>query len=128
MNRGKSNSRMTAGKTAEPILTGLKPPFLLFLSPATSGIRPVQEVADAWVEWHGAIALSYEICRGITAFGRYYHDALATSRMVVVPASRRLAPSPFLDTVLLQFQGHRLYETRRYFQSGIRAGKARYKA
>ena len=103
-------------------------PFLLFRSPAISGIRSVQKVADEREEWHGAIALSYEICRGITAFGRYYHDALATVWQTVVPAARRLAPSPFLDTVSLQFQGHRLYETRRYFQSGIRAGKARYKA
>ena len=96
MNRGKSNSRMTAGKTAEPILTGLKPPFLLFLSPATSGIRPVQEVADARVEWHGAIALSYEICRGITAFGRYYHDALPKGRC---PSRSQARTFPFLDTV-----------------------------
>lgn len=88
----------------------------------------MQEVADGREEWHGAIALSYEICRGITASGRYYHDALATPRMVVVPAARRLAPSPFLDTVSRLFQGHQLYETRRYFQSGIQAGKARYKA
>ena len=55
----------------------------------------MQKVADRRVEWHEAIALSYEICRGITAFGRYYHDALATSRKVVVPAARRLAPSLF---------------------------------
>lgn len=88
----------------------------------------MQEVADGQEEWLGAIALSCEICQGITASGRYYHDALATSRTVVVPAARRLAPSPFLDTVSLQFQGHQLYETRRYIQSGIRAGKARYKA
>lgn len=119
---------MADGKTAEPTMTGQTTSFLLFRSPAISGIRPVQEVADGRVEWHGAIALSYEICRGITAFGRYCHDALATSRRVVVPAARRLAPSPFLDTVSLQFQGHQLYETRRYFQSKIRAGKARYKA
>ncbi|MCC2200922.1 hypothetical protein [Parabacteroides distasonis] len=128
MNRGKNKSRNTAGETAEPTMTGQKPPFLLFLSPAQNGTRSVQEVADGRVEWHGAIALSCEICRGITAFGRYYHDALATPRKIVVPAARRLAPSPFLDTVSLQFQGHQLYETRRYFQSGIRAGKARYKA
>ena len=55
----------------------------------------MQEVADGREEWHGAIALSYEICRGITAFGRYYHDALATVRQTVVPAARRLAPSLF---------------------------------
>lgn len=76
-------------------MTGLKPPFLLFHSPTQSGIRPLQEVADGREEWHGAIALSYEICRGITASGRYYHDALATSRMVIVLAARRLAPSLF---------------------------------
>lgn len=76
-------------------MTGQTMPFLLFRSAAISGTRPVQEVADGRVEWHGAIALSYEICRGITAFGRYYHDALATSRKVVVPAARRLAPSLF---------------------------------
>lgn len=86
---------MTAGETAEPTMTGQTTPFLLFRSPAISGIRPVQEVADGREEWHGAIALSCEICRGITAFGRYYHDALATSRKVVVPAARRLAPSLF---------------------------------
>jgi len=99
MNRGKNKSRNTAGETAEPTMTGQKPPFLLFLSPAQNGTRSVQEVADGRVEWHGAIALSCEICRGITAFGRYYHDALATPRKIVVPAARRLAPSPFLDTV-----------------------------
>lgn len=76
-------------------MTGQKLPFLLSLSPTQDGTRFVQEVADGRVEWHGAIALSYEICRGITAFGRYYHDALATSRKVVVPAARRLAPSLF---------------------------------
>lgn len=107
---------MADDKTAEPTIT--RPPFLLFRSPAISGIRSVQEVADGRMEWHGAIALSYEICRGITVSGRYYHDALATPRMVVVPAARRLAPSPFLDTVSLQFQGHQLYETRRYFNTG----------
>ncbi len=76
-------------------MTGQRTPFLLFRSPAISGIRSVQKVADEREEWHGAIALSYEICRGITAFGRYYHDALATPRKVVVPAARWLAPSPF---------------------------------
>ncbi len=85
--------------------------FLLFRSTALNGTDYVLKVADGWEDWHGAIALSCEICRGITAFGRYYHDALATSRKVVVPAARRLAPSPFLDTVSLQFQGHLLYET-----------------
>lgn len=70
-------------------------PFLLFRSPALNGTDNVQEVADRRVEWHEAIALSFEICRGITAFGRYYHDALATPRKVVVPAARRLAPSLF---------------------------------
>lgn len=119
---------MADDKTAEPTMTRQTTPFLLFRSPAISGIRSVQKVADGREEWHGAIALSYEICRGITAFGRYCHDALATVRQTVVPAARRLAPFPFLDTVSLQFQGHQLYETRRYFQSGIRAGKARYKA
>ena len=70
-------------------------PFLLFRSLAISGIRSVQKVANGREEWHGARALSYERCRGITASGRYYHDALATSRKVVVPAARRLAPSLF---------------------------------
>ncbi|MBS5529125.1 MAG: hypothetical protein KHX42_13385 [Prevotella sp.] len=70
-------------------------PFLLFRSPAINGTHSVQEVAGRRVEWHGAIALSCEICRGITAFGRYYRDALATPRKVVVPAARRLAPSLF---------------------------------
>ncbi|MDO4932493.1 MAG: hypothetical protein Q4E63_07620 [Prevotellaceae bacterium] len=76
-------------------MTGQRTPFLLFRSPASTGIRPVQEMADGREEWHGAIALSCEICRGITAFGRYCHDALATPRKVVVPAARRLAPSLF---------------------------------
>lgn len=76
-------------------MTGQTTPFLMFRSPAINGIHSVQEVADRRVEWHGAIALSCEICRGITAFGRYYHDALATPRKVVVPAARRLAPFPF---------------------------------
>lgn len=76
-------------------MVGQTTPFPLFRSPATSGTRSVQEVADGREEWQGAIALSYEICRGITAFGRYYHDALATPRKVVVPAARRLAPSLF---------------------------------
>lgn len=119
---------MIAGETAEPTMTRQTTLFLLFHSLAISGTCSVLKVADGRVEWHGAIVLSCEICRGITAFGRYYHDALATPRKVVVPAARRLAPSLFLDTVSLQFQGHQLYETRRYFQSGIRAGKARYKA
>lgn len=69
---------MTAGKTAAPTKTGQRTPFPLFRSPAISGIRSVQEVADGREEWHGAIALSCEVCRGITAFGRYYNDALAT--------------------------------------------------
>ena len=86
---------MADGKTAAPTKTGQRTPFLLFRSPAINGTRSVQEVADGREEWHGAIALSCEICRGITAFGRYYHDALATPRKVVVPAARRLAPSLF---------------------------------
>lgn len=86
---------MTAGETAEPTMTGQTTSFLLFHGPAISGIRSVQEVADGREEWHGAIALSCEICRGITASGRYYHDALATPRKVVVPAARRLATSLF---------------------------------
>lgn len=90
-------------------MTGQTTPFLLFRSPAISGISPLLKVADGREEWHGAIALSCEICRGITAFGRYYHDALATSRRVVVPAARRLAPFPLLNTVSRLFQGHRLY-------------------
>ena len=95
MKRGKNKSRMTAGETAKPIMTGQKTPFLLCRSPATTGIRPMQEVADGREEWHGASALSCEICRGITAFGRYYHDPLATVRRTVVPAARRLAASFF---------------------------------
>lgn len=76
-------------------MTGQRTPFLLFRSLAINGTHSVQEVADGREEWHGAIALNCEICRSITASGRYYHDALATSRMVVVPAARRLAPSLF---------------------------------
>lgn len=86
---------MADGKTAETTMTGQTTSFLLFHSPAISGICSVQEVADGREEWHGAIALSCEICRGITASWRYYHDALATPRKVVVPAARRLAPSLF---------------------------------
>ena len=86
---------MAAEEIAEPTMTGQRTSFLLFRSPAISGIRSVQKVADEREKWHGAIALSYEICRGITAFGRYYHDALATVRQTVVPAARRLAPSLF---------------------------------
>lgn len=84
---------MADDKTAEPTMTGQTTPFLLFRSPTISGIRSVQKVADEREEWHGAIALSYEICRGITAFGRYYHDTLATVWQPVVLAARRLAPS-----------------------------------
>lgn len=76
-------------------MTGQTTPFLLFRSLAISYIRFLLKVADGREKWHGAIALSCEICRGITAFGRYYHDALAPSRKVVVPAARRLAPSLF---------------------------------
>lgn len=76
-------------------MTGQTTPFLLFYSPAVNGDCSVLEVADGREEWHGAIALSCEICRGITASGRYYHDALAPSRTVVVPAARRLAPLLF---------------------------------
>lgn len=74
-------------------MTGQRTSFLLFRNPALTGIRSVQEVAYGQVEWHGAPALSYEVCRGITAFGRYYHDAPATPRRVVVRAARRLAAS-----------------------------------
>lgn len=84
---------MADGKTAETTMTRQTTPFLLFLSPAISGIRSVQKVADGREEWHGAIALSYEVCRGITASGRYYHDAPATPRGAVVRAARRLAAS-----------------------------------
>lgn len=86
---------MADEKTADPTITGQTTPFLLFRNPAINDTRSVQEVAEGQEEWHGAIALSCEICRGITAFGRYYHDAFPTSRMVVVPAARRLAPSLF---------------------------------
>ncbi|MBO5181294.1 MAG: hypothetical protein J6B92_05325 [Paraprevotella sp.] len=82
-------------RTVYPTMIWQRTPFLLFRSPAISGIRPLPKVADGREEWHGAIALSCEICRGITASGRYYHDALATPRKVVVPAARRLAPSLF---------------------------------
>ena len=67
----------------------------MFRSPVLSDTHFKLEVAGERAEWHEAIALSYEICRGITAFGRYYHDALATPRKVVVLAARRLAPSLF---------------------------------
>ena len=58
---------MADDKTAEPTMTRQTTPFLLFLSSAISGTRSVQEVADGRMEWHGAIALSYEICRGLTS-------------------------------------------------------------
>lgn len=86
---------MTDGKSAESTMTGQTTPFLLFRSPALNGTDNVQEVADGRKEWHGALALSCEICRGITAFGRYYHDVLAPVWQTVVPAARRLAPSLF---------------------------------
>ncbi|MEO3567734.1 hypothetical protein ABG865_07595 [Phocaeicola vulgatus] len=50
-------------------------------------------VASGQLEWHGAVAFSFEVCRGITAFGRQHPDALATVRQTVVLAARRLAPS-----------------------------------
>lgn len=95
MNRGKNKSLITSHRIAELTMIGYKPLFLLFRSLAINGIRSMQKVADRRVEWHEAIALSYEICRGITASGRYYHDALATVRQTVVPAARRLATSLF---------------------------------
>lgn len=52
-------------------------------------------MANVREQWRGASALSCEICRGITAFGRYYADALAPSFQAVVLAARRLAPSLF---------------------------------
>lgn len=109
-------------------MTGQRTPFLLFRSLAINGTHSVQEVADGREEWHGAIALNCEICRGITASGRYYHDALGNFPNGRCPSRSQARTFPFLDTVSLQFQGHQLYETRRYFQSGIRAEKARYKA
>lgn len=58
-------------------------------------------MANVRDEWRGTSALSCEICRGFTAFGRYYHDTLATVWQPVVLAARRLAPSlleiPFHD-------------------------------
>ncbi|EXY17677.1 hypothetical protein M077_2852 [Bacteroides fragilis str. 2-F-2  len=50
-------------------------------------------VASGQLEWHGAVAFSFEVCRGITAFGRQHPDALATVRQTVFLAARRLAPS-----------------------------------
>ncbi|MBT8723441.1 hypothetical protein JQM96_12005 [Bacteroides uniformis] len=64
----------------------------MFHYPALHWHQSVLAVASGQVEWHGAVAFSFEICRGITAFGRYYHDALATSWQAVVLAARRLAP------------------------------------
>ena len=85
-------------------------------------------MANARDMWHEAPALSFEICRGITAFGQYYPDPRATVRQTVGLAARRLAPS------LLQIPFHDYfsdisYDTRRrYFQTAIRAREALYKA
>lgn len=86
---------MTTGKTAEPTMAGQRTSYLLFRSPAISGIRSVQEVADGREEWHGALALSYEVCRGITALRTATPRRPRNSPTVVVLAARRLAPSLF---------------------------------
>ncbi len=76
-------------------MTGQTTPFPLFRSPATTDIRSVQEVADGREEWQGAIALSYEVCRGITALRTATPRRPRNSPTVVVLAARRLAPSLF---------------------------------
>lgn len=86
---------MTDGKSAESTMTGQTTPFLLFRSPALNGTDNVQEVADGRKEWHGALALSCEVCRGITVLWTALPRRLATPRKAVVPAARRLAPFPF---------------------------------
>ncbi|MDR5580036.1 hypothetical protein BJP75_00013710 [Bacteroides thetaiotaomicron] len=69
--------------------------FPLFHSPAFCWNQSVLAMASGRPVWHGAVAFSCEVCRGITAFGRYYPDALATVRQTVVHAARRLAASLF---------------------------------
>ena len=102
--------------------------FLLFPNPETVRHLSVFSMANARDMWHEAPALSFEICRGITAFGQYYPDPRATVRQTVGLAARRLAPS------LLQIPFHDYfsdisYDTRRrYFQTAIRAREALYKA
>lgn len=102
--------------------------ILLFPNPATVRHLPAFSMANARDMWHEAPALSFEICRGITAFGQYYPDPRATVRQTVGLAARRLAPS------LLQIPFHDYfsdisYDTRRrYFQTAIRAREALYKA
>ena len=102
--------------------------FLLFPNPETVRHLSVFSMANARDMWHEAPALSFEICRGITAFGQYYPDPRATVRQTVGLAARRLAPS------LLQIPFHDYfsdisYDTRsRYFQTVIRAREALNKA
>ena len=102
--------------------------ILLFPNPATVRHLSAFSMANARDMWHEAPALSFEICRGITAFGQYYPDPRATVRQTVGLAARRLAPS------LLQIPFHDYfsdisYDTRRrYFQTAIRAREALYKA
>ena len=85
---------MADGKTAETTMTRQTTPFLLFLSPAISGIRSVQKVADGREEWHGAIALSYEVCRGITVLRTAKPRRLATPEMsLVLPLAGSHLPS-----------------------------------
>mgnify|MGYP003354135590 CR=1 FL=1 len=97
--------------------------FLLFPNPETVRHLSVFSMANARDMWHEAPALSFEICRGITAFGQYYPYP-----QTVGLAARRLAPS------LLQIPFHDYfsdisYDTRRrYFQTAIRAREALYKA
>ncbi|MDV6195185.1 MULTISPECIES: hypothetical protein [Bacteroidales] len=44
--------------------------FPLFHSPAFCWNQSVLAMASGQVEWHGAVAFSCEVCRGITAFGQ----------------------------------------------------------
>ncbi|MBD8000926.1 MULTISPECIES: hypothetical protein [Bacteroidaceae] len=67
----------------------------LFHYPALHWHQSVLAVASGRVDWHGAVAFSCEVCRGITACGRQHPDVLATVRQTVVLAARRLAASLF---------------------------------
>ncbi|MCZ2695823.1 hypothetical protein O1364_07615 [Bacteroides fragilis] len=42
----------------------------MFHSPALHWHQSVLAVASGQVEWRGAVAFSFEVCRGITAFGQ----------------------------------------------------------
>lgn len=73
--------------------------ILLFPNPATVRHLSAFSMANARDMWHEAPALSFEICRGITAFGQYYPDPRATVRQTVGLAGSQARTIPFADTV-----------------------------